>query len=511
MDFMNEMNKTQDINTRVYTENGALGYKTTGKYLLDLNFSVASLRSMGANQVFDKFEKAFEEDPRLAMRWLFFARDVRGGLGERRLFRICMMNLIVKNSKMVDALVSLIPEYGRWDDLWSLIGIDSSVDRAIFSFVSNQLKLDIKNVRESNPISLLAKWMPSINTSSEATRKLAKEFVNELGMTEKSYRKMLSELRKYLVVTEKQMSAKQWEDINYNTVPSKANLLYKDAFMRHDKDRRTEYLESLKRGEGKINAATLFPHDVVHKYGGLWGESRGVDETVEQLWKNLPDYVRGEGNTMVVADGSGSMSVPIGNTNVSAWEVAHALAIYFAERSSGAFKNKYITFSSSPKFVNLTGSTLINNLSITRKHCECSNTNIEAVFDLILNTAIRTNAEQKDIPANILIISDMEFDMATRGGYYGFSSPSETLFETIRKKWEKAGYQLPRLVFWNVNSRTGSIPVTENDLGVALVSGFSPAICKIVLSGNLDPYGALVDALMVKRYDPVEKAISQYM
>ena len=508
MNFMNEMNKTQDMNTRVYTENGALGYKTTGKYLLDLNFSVASLRSMGANQVFAKFEKAFEEDPRLAMRWLFFARDVRGGLGERRLFRICMMNLILENSKMVDSLVHLIPEYGRWDDLWSLIGIDNSVDRAIFSLVSNQLKLDIKNVTEGNPISLLAKWMPSINTSSEATRKLAKRFVNELSMTDKSYRKMLSELRNYLVVTEKQMSAKQWEDINYNTVPSKANLLYKDAFMRHDKERRTEYLESLKRGEGKINATTLFPHDIVHKYGhGTYWTRGPLDETVEQLWKNLPDYVQGEGSTMVVADGSGSMMTPVGSSGVSAWEVAHALAIYFAERSSGAFKNKYITFSNRPQFVTLNGGTLYKNIGIARGHSEVANTNIEAVFDLILSTAIRTHSTQADIPANILIISDMEFDSATRGNYYGFSSPSETLFETIRKKWERAGYQLPRLVFWNVNSRTGSIPVTENALGVALVSGFSPAICKIVLSGNLDPYGALVDALMVKRYDPVEKAI----
>ena len=502
MNFINEMNKTKDINTRVFTENGALGYKTTGKYLLDLNFAVASLRSMSHKDVYEKFEKAFEEDPRMAMRWLFFARDVRGGLGERRLFRICMMNLINKNSKMVTVLVELIPEYGRWDDLWCLMGIDPLVDREIFTFVVRQLELDLRNSRAGKPISLLAKWLPSVNTSSKTTRELAKKFVKYLNMSEKIYRKMLSNLRNYLVVTEKQMSSQLWDEIDYNTVPSKANLLYKGAFMRHDAPRRKEYLESLKNGEAKINASTLFPHDVVHQCRCHY------DETVEQLWKNLPDFVKGEGNTMVVADGSGSMTCTIGDSKISAWEVAHALAIYFAERSSGVFKNKYITFSSSPQFVSLNGGTLERNLSIAHRHSECSNTNIEAVFDLILETAIRTHSKQKDIPENILIVSDMEFDCATRGGYYGFSSPSETLFETIRKKWERAGYKLPRLVFWNVNSRTGSIPLTENELGVALVSGFSPAICKIVLSGELDPYRALVDALMVKRYDPIEDAIA---
>lgn len=507
MNFMNEMNKTKDLNTRVLTENGAVGHKTTGKYLLDLNFSVASLRSMSANEVFNRFEKAFEEDPRLAMRWLFFARDVRGGLGERRLFRVCMMNLINKNPKMVTALVNLVPEYGRWDDLWCEMGIDPNIDDEIFNLVSEQLESDIYNYHRGKSISLLAKWMPSINTSSVETREKAKKFVKRFGMSEKSYRKMLSELRKYLDVIEKNMSSGQWSEINYNTVPSRANLLYKDAFLRHDNIRRQEYLDSLKKGEAKINAGTLFPHDIVHKCC-----HNSYDETVEQLWNNLPDYVKGNGNTMVVADGSGSMHCTIGDSKVTAWEVAHALAIYFAQRSSGVFKNRYITFSSDPKFVNLrSGASLRENISVARRNSDCSNTNIEAVFNLILETAIRSGAKQEDIPNNILIISDMEFDAATSGGYYyRFASPSETLFENIRRRWEKAGYKLPRLVFWNVNSRTGSIPVTENELGVALVSGFSPAICNIVLSGELDPYEALVEALMVKRYDPIEYAIEDF-
>ena len=502
MEFMNEMKKTQDIGTLVHTENGALGHKTTGKYLLDLNFSVSSLRNMREVDVASKFISAFEEDPALAMRWLFFARDVRGGMGERRLFRVCMKALAIRNSTLVEFLVPLVHIYGRWDDLWDLMYMTDGVRNAVLSVVKQQLAKDILAAKRNDSISLLAKWMPSVNTSSDKTRKMARDLSNSLGLTERQYRKILSKLRSKLNVTEKMMSAKQWQDINYEAVPSQANLLYKDAFLRHDEARRNEYLESLKKGEKKINAATLFPHDVVHKYG--WGST--LDKAVEQLWNNLPDYVQGNGSTMVVADGSGSMCCNIGDTRVTAWEVAHALAIYFAQHSKGPYKNRYITFSSSPKFVSLDGRTLLDNIRIARNHSEMTNTNIEAVFDLILDTAIRTHCKQEDIPQNILILSDMEFDTATRGGP-SFTSPSKTLFDKIRRRWENAGYKIPRLVFWNICSRTGAIPMKENDLGVALVSGFSPSVCKMVLTNELDPYKALLETILDPRYDAVENAV----
>lgn len=502
MEFMNEMKKTQDIGTLVYTENGALGHKTTGKYLLDLNFSVSSLRNMKEANVASKFIAAFEEDPVLAMRWLFFARDVRGGMGERRLFRVCMKALAIRNSALAESLVPLVPIYGRWDDLWDLMSMTDGVRNAVVRVVRYQLAQDILAANRNESISLLAKWMPSVNTSSDKTRGTARILAKSLDLTERQYRKILSKLRSKLNVTETMMSAKQWEDIDYEAVPSQANLLYKDAFLRHDAKRRNEYLESLKKGEKKINAATLFPHDVVHKYG--WAPA--LDKTVEQLWNNLPDYVQGNGSTMVVADGSGSMCCNIGDTRVTAWEVAHSLAIYFAQHSKGPYKNRYITFSSFPQFVSLDGRTLLDNIRIARSHSEMTNTNIEAVFDLILDTAIRTNCKQEDIPQNILILSDMEFDTATRGGR-GFASPSKTLFDTIRNKWENAGYKIPRLVFWNICSRTGAIPMKENDLGVALVSGFSPSVCKMVLTNELDPYKALLETIMNPRYDAVENAV----
>lgn len=502
MEFMNEMKKTQDIGTLVYTENGALGHKTTGKYLLDLNFSVSSLRNMKEVDVASKFIAAFEEDPVLAMRWLFFARDVRGGMGERRLFRVCMKALAIRNSTLVESLVPLVHIYGRWDDLWDLMYMTDGVRDAVVSLVKQQLAKDILAAKRNDSISLLAKWMPSVNTSSDKTRRVARDLANSLGLTERQYRKILSGLRSKLNVTEKMMSAKQWQDIDYEAVPSQANLLYKDAFLRHDEARRNRYLESLKKGKKKINASTLFPHDVVHKYG--W--SAVVDTTVEQLWKCLPDYVQGNGSTMVVADGSGSMQTKVGGSSVTSWEVAHALAIYFAQHSKGPYKNRYITFSSSPQFVSLDGTTLLDNIYIARRHCEMTNTNIEAVFDLILDTAIRTECKQEDIPQTILILSDMEFDTATTG-YGSSASPSKTLFDTIRNRWENAGYKIPRLVFWNVCSRTGAIPLRENALGVTLVSGFSPVVCKLVLTNELDPYKALIETVMDSRYDDVENAI----
>lgn len=236
------------------------------------------------------------------------------------------------------------------------------------------------------------------------------------------------------------------------------------------------------------------------------------------LWKNLPDMVQGCGNTIVVADGSGSMGVNVGGTNVSALEVANALAIYFAERSSGQFKDQYITFSERPQLVDLSqGKNLREKLRIAKSHNEVANTNIEAVFELILATAINKRMEQSELPANILIISDMEFDSCAttnaqphRGYGWGYSSrvaSTATLFEVIAKRYADAGYQLPRLVFWNVNSRTGTIPVKENELGVALVSGFSPNVAKMVMSGKLDPYDCLLEAVNAERYQPVDDVL----
>ena len=510
MSFMNAMQNTlnDEFNVSV-SENGALGYRTSGKELLDLNFAVASLRGASEQAIVEKFTKAFFEDKILAMKWLFFARDARGGLGERRLFRIVLKSLIENNPEMVIPVINLIPEYGRYDDLWCLLDNQESA-KVVYNIVEEQLIEDLHNMKENKPISLLAKWLPSPNASSEKTKKYAKQIYKTFGLTEREYRQILSRLRKYLDVVEVKMSAKNWSEIRYEAVPSRANLIYNGAFLRNDEERRREYLGRLEKGETKINASTLYPHDIVHKYSGRYHK----DATIEALWKALPDTVQGCGNTIVVADGSGSMTCNIGgNTRVTALEVANALAIYFAEHSSGEFKDKYITFSERPQLVDFSNAnSLYDKLRIAITHNECANTNIEKVFDLILTTAIKHNMSQKDMPKNVLIISDMEFDSCATSGdsnRWSRNKPNQRLFDVIAKRYTDAGYQLPRLVFWNVNSRTGTIPVKENDLGVALVSGFSVNIVKMVMSGKTDPYECLLETLNSERYAPVEDALKQ--
>jgi len=523
--FMDKVQKTLDReNPNVsYTENGAVGLKTTGKALLDLNFKLSSMRNMSESQIWSEFLRAYNEDPVLAVVWVFFARDARQGCGERRTFRVIMQHLAHENSGLVVDLLPLIPEYGRWDDLLDMIvgDVPSFVsDRAFYIFL-HQLEEDVFNAHSGKPISLLAKWVYSSVTSSKETRRKAEILRNKLGYTQKEYRKTFANLRKYIDVTEQKMSSQNWGDIDYEAVPSKAGMQYRNAFKRHDPHRYECYLEKVKSGDAKMHADVLFPYEIVHAYMASddygWQEkTKAYDETLELKWKNLPNTVTEGNGTLVVVDGSGSMSTRIGNTSITAHDVARSLGIYFAERLTGEFKNRFITFSAEPKVVGFNGiESLKSKLDILISEDDCSNTNIERTFDLILQTAVDNQMKQEDIPANILIVSDMEFDSCSSsydwdGGYLRLTKFDGTLFDAISAKWAEAGYKLPRLVFWNVCSRTGTIPVSENELGVALVSGFSPMIADMVMSGELDPYKVLVNKLHTPRYEAVWKVVMPF-
>ena len=338
-------------------------------------------------------------------------------------------------------------------------------------------------------------------------------------MMEKQYRKRLSYLRAKLDIVETKMSANKWGKIAYESVPSKANLIYKNAFMRHDETRRTEYLDSIEKGEAKINSSALFPYEIVAKYSGY--NSR-LDQTVEQLWKALPDYTSGKGENMLcVIDGSGSMETRIGNTNFTCEDVAISLGVYFSEKMPGQFHDKYITFSENPKLVDLgTCKSLYEKVYEASRHNECQNTNIYKTFRLILDTAKNHGLKQEEMPKNILIISDMEFDGAVDLGASGendfwngepfneaFDDSFKTLFEKIGDEYHQAGYELPKLVFWNICSRTGAVPLQQNKNGVILVSGFNPTIASMVFSQKNDPYEVLLEKLNSTRYEAVEKAL----
>lgn len=495
------------------TENGATGLKTTGKNLLDVNFMLSSMRNMKEDEIWGHFLLAYNENPMLSILWLFFVRDREQGCGERRSFRVIFKRLCCENMDVAIKVMHLIPFYGRWDDLTDILFADvpCKIRNEAFSIVDKQLNEDLIHVLERKPVSLLAKWLPSLNTSSRNTRKNANMLCNMLGWSPKKYRKSLVTLRSALNVVEKDMSANQWGKINYEAVPSRAAMNYRKAFMRHDTWRYTDYLDSVNSGKAKINANTLFPHDIVHAYGRNYFPNNA---TLEAQWNALPNTVPDNNSTLVVVDGSGSMCVRLGNTNITAHDVARALGLYFAERLHGAFRNTFVTFSSNPRLIHFDNVSLGAKLFLIDQYDECSNTNIEKVFDLVLQTAVDNHMKQEEIPANILIVSDMEFDQATYRGGWGWNLPDcdnvdQTLFDAIARRWKKAGYKLPRLVFWNVMSRTGTIPVAINELGVALVSGFSPNIADMVMSAELDPYQCLVKKLMGERYKPVEQALKE--
>eukprot|EP00833_Pecoramyces_ruminatium_P006068 jgi/Orpsp1_1/1180100/evm.model.c7180000072168.1 len=466
------------------------------------------MRKMSEIEIKQRYGRVFNEDKMLALKWLFYARDCRSGVGERRLFRTCFDFLSNDHIEIAKAVLNLIPEYGRWDDLLGLL--EGQLQDDVIDIIKNQLEEDKKNMEENKSISLCAKWMPSINTSSKDTRRLARILIKKLKVNDKNYRQTLSKLRSFLKVIEVSMSAKKWEDIEYSAVPSRANLIYKNAFLKHDKERRLQFLEKLKKGETKINSEVLFPHDIVHKYctsdwNGL--HTSGIDDTLEELWKGLPDYVQGNGNTICVVDTSGSMTTKASpNSSVSCMEVAYSLGIYFSEKCSGRFKDKFITFSSRPEIVDFkSAKSLKEKIDIINKHCLCDNTNIEAVFDLILDHATKFKLPQKELPNNILILSDCEFDSMVNIGHGG--RPNDTFFDNMMKKYKAHGYLLPRLIFWNICSRTGTIPVINNSMGVALVSGFSATIAKMVLSNKADPFECLLEQINSERYQPVEDAL----
>ena len=494
MNFIDAIKNTIN-NETIRTENGALGYRTTGTALLDLNFAVASLRAKSETEIATLFTRAYFENPTLAIKWMFFARDVRGGLGERRLFRACMRALAIINRDATARVLSLVPEYGRYDDLWSLIGTE--LEGEVIALIKAQLERDMACASSGESVSLIGKWLPSENASSAETKALARKIRLALGMSARSYRKTLSALRASIDIVEDMMSSGNWNQIEYDAVPSRANLIYRKAFLRNDRKRRIDFLERLAKGKTTINASVLFPHEIVARYN-IWDV---LDASLEALWGALDDTVSGNDNTLVVADGSGSMHW-YHDGNVRPIDVANALAIYFAERAGGNFKDKYITFSSHPQLVDLSGAdSLREKLLVARTHNEVANTNIKATFDLILETAVNNSMKNEDMPKNILIISDMEFDRATTSGV------NETLFATIQREYKELGYDVPRLVFWNVASRSGAIPVKENALGVALVSGFSVSIVNMVMSGELDPYACLVSSLNTERYAPIEVAL----
>lgn len=505
------MNGLKNESNYTYTENGALTYKSTLNGLLDLFALGGAYRTRSDADVINLFMKAFAEDEVHALKCLFYLRDVRGGQGERRFFRTVCKWLAREHTDAMKRNLQYVPEFGRWDDLYIFVG--TPLEQDAFELMHKQLVLDV----QCKTPSLLAKWLKSENTSSRDSRVLADKTRRFLGMNHKEYRKTLSILRERIRVLERLMSAGRWDEIEFDKIPSRAGMIYKNAFARHDLERMKSekniqsYEDFAKDKNTKVNAKALYPYEVVKeamafgKWGGYYGgcKSQALDDTerlmVNKYWENLADYFQGcTFNGICVADTSGSMyGDPLA--------VALSIAMYCAERNKGDFANHFFTFSNDPTFVEIEGADFVDKINRMVRSDWGGSTNVEAVFDKMLSIAKQSHCSQDEIPASVIIVSDMEFNSCVCGGgrsrdRWGYGGPvaNETLFETIEKRWNAAGYKMPNLVFWNVQARQDNIPMRVSG-HVSYVSGFSPVIFEQVLKG-VTAYDLMFDKLDSERY-----------
>ncbi len=492
--FLNEMKRNDNI---TLTENGGLTRKTTESKVLDMFALGGSYRNRSDEDVILLFKNAFEENRMLAMKCLFYLRDVRGGQGERRFFRTAFRWLCQNYPKVAKKNLENVSEYGRWDDL-IYVTEGTECQTTAFDIIKHQLALDIG----CKTPSLLAKWLPSQNASNKTTKRLGYILADYFGMTSRQYRKTLSILRERIKVLERLMSANRWDEIEFDKIPSKAGLVYRNAFARRDILAK-KYEAFAKNKETKVNAEVLYPHDVAHRAFTMYNTPL-EDPTrlmLQKYWDNLKDFYNGrEENGIAVVDVSGSMSgTPM--------EVAVSMGAYIADKAHGPFAHHFITFSGYPQLVEFEGVDIVDKLQRCRNADWGMNTNIHAVFNMLLATAKRNHVKVEDMPTRIYIFSDMEFDRCVTT-YHNtsrfFSRVDEheinSCLESIKKEWAQAGYTLPSVIFWNLDARHNHIPAIGD--GFSYVSGFSPSMIDTILSGK-DGYDLMVEKLMSKRYEPV--------
>jgi hypothetical protein len=460
------------------TTNGMVAHSTTSDYVLDFFGSIGGMREASTNAVLKMFGLAFNQDPLLAMKALFHSRNIIDGMGERKNPRLIIKRMALDNVTALRKNLHLIPMFGRWDDLLELV--DTPMEDDAFALIAKALE---------NHDNLCAKWLPR-PSGSKKNKYVANKLRKYMGLTPKVYRLVLSSITN---VVENKMCAKEFSEINYSHVPSVAALRYRGAFRKRDEERYNEYLEALKTGKGgvKVNAKALFPHQIIEQYYPS-SYSGVADGLLEAQWKALPNFMSNLDKQRIVpvCDVSGSMSgLPM--------MISISLGLYISERNEGVFKNGFITFSSTPQLQYLNGSNLITRLSQLDTADWGMSTDLEATFNLILRKGVENNLTNDDMPTQILIISDMQFNEATRH--------SDTAFEMIREKFLSHGYTMPTIIFWNVNG-SDNVPVKADDNGTMLVSGFSASILKYILNNDVEiptPRQLMLQVLNSERYSQV--------
>ena len=485
------------------TENGAVAHKSTNSAVYDMFALGGAYRKRSDADCIVLFKEAFEEDAVLALKCLFYLRDCRGGQGERRFFRVCFKWLANNYPEAAVRNLDNVSEYGRWDDLiYTCEG--TKIESNMLAIVKHQLALDV----QCKTPSLLGKWLPSENASARETKRLANVLREFLGMTHKEYRKTLSTLRARINVLERLMSANRWDEIEFDKIPSKAGLVYKNAFARRDLIAR-KYEAFAKSETTKVNAKTLFPYEVVakavegsHGWGYNFKNFTDVDRAmIEKYWTNLPDYLNGNPcKMMCVVDTSGSMT---GSNADAPLNVAISLGMYCAERIGGPFHNHYISFASQPQLIKISGVDFVDKVQRIYRTNLCDNTNLPAVFALLKRIALDPKTNKDDIPETIVVISDMEIDSGT-GSWRGYNrwtkSGAATEMEKIRAEWAASGLKLPKLVYWNVNARNNTILDSGSD--VTFVSGCTPTIFEQILTG-VTGYDLMIQKICSARYEAV--------
>lgn len=489
-----------------FTENGAVAFKSTGNPLLDFFALGGAMRGRDLGDILTLFTRAFAHDPLRALKCVFYFRDCRGGQGERDVPRAILRHLANTHPEIVAKNLHLLPEYGRWDDL--LVFLDTPVEKQAIGFIRDVLQ---KELEPGAKPSLIWKWLPSVNTSSRESRAQARKIIKYLGWTERQYRKILAKKRRELDVVEVKMTAQEWDKINYPAVPAYAMKLYRNAFRLHDPDRFNQYLIDLAAGKSKINANVLYPYDIIRAvYRSSWNDPN--TPLYEAQWEEIKRGFTNDDNALAVVDVSGSM---LGMNGLPIFS-SIALGLLLAETNRGPWRNFFITFSAHPRLQQIQGGTLRGKIYSMMKNAGY-NTNVEAVFDLLLRTAVQHKVPQEEMPRKIVIISDMEFDAARYtemhgsksrrailGGDYACENTSPALFRAIRERWRQAGYEMPTLIFWNVAARNTQVPMTRDDRGVIFVSGHSPSIFKNILNPEaLDGEKLMLEVLDSDRYAPV--------
>ena len=471
------------------TENGADAKNTTDSALLDMFATIGSMRTRSEDEIIKKFELAFQEDPLGAMRCLFYARDIRGGQGERRVFRVLLPYIAEKHTEELKKNIDKVAEYGRWDDMYCFI--NTKLEDDMWNIVSGVLKRDEHRRLCGGKVTLLAKWLKKADASSPNTRKLGIYTAKKLGMSVYDYKRLCVKLRKYIDVVEQRMSAREWDSINYPAVPSRAMMNYRKAFARHNQERFDEYLNKVQSGEQKINSATLYPYDIVEKI--LYGHEDS--KVLETQWNNLPNYVDGDVNAVVMADVSDSMSWNGGRPLAT----SIGLAMYFAERNKGAYHKLFMTFSQNPKFVAVKGETITQKIKFISRADWGMNTDLEKAVLKILDVAIENHCSQEEMPKSLIVISDMEIDCCTNQKH------RENFYDYVSRVYEEHGYKIPNVVFWNVNSRHDVFLADKDRKGVQLVSGQSASTFKNLI-GCVDktPVEMMYEVLNSERYQAIQ-------